>query len=86
MQTAKAQISANGRVVIPASYRKAMGLKGGEILTLTLDENGLHLESQRQAMLRAQAIVRQHVQSGRSLSDELIAERREEAAREQVDG
>jgi hypothetical protein len=34
------------------------------------------------AILRAQAIVRQYLPEGRSLVDELIAERRAEAARD----
>lgn len=76
------QISENGRIVIPAAYRKAMGLKGGEMVTIRLDEDGLHIQSQAQAIKRAQAIVRKYVSADRKLSDELIAERRLEAKRE----
>ena len=82
MSVETAQISENGRIVIPASYRKAMGLKGGEVLTIRMDEEGLHIQSQRQALLRAQAAVRKFVSADRSLVDELIAERRLEAKRE----
>src|SRR5882757_3163247 len=82
MPVETAQISENGRIVIPASYRKAMGLKGGEVLTIRMDEEGLHIQSQRQALLRAQAAVRKFVSADRSLVDELIAERRLEAKRE----
>jgi AbrB family looped-hinge helix DNA binding protein len=78
-----AQISENGRIVIPAVYRKAMGLKGGEVVTIRLDEEGLHIQSRAQAIKRAQAIVRKYVPEGVSLVDELIAERRREAKREQ---
>jgi AbrB family looped-hinge helix DNA binding protein len=77
-----AQISENGRIVIPAAYRKAMGLKGGEVVTIRMDEDGLHIQSQAQAIKRAQAIVRKYVSADRSLSDELIAERQLEAKRE----
>jgi AbrB family looped-hinge helix DNA binding protein len=76
------QISENGRIVIPAAYRKAMGLKGGEVVTIRMDEDGLHIQSQAQAIKRAQAIVRKYVSADRKLSDELIAERRLEAKRE----
>jgi AbrB family looped-hinge helix DNA binding protein len=86
MSVETAQISENGRIVIPASYRKAMGLKGGEVLTIRMDEDGLHIQSQRQALLRAQAAVRKFVSADRSLVDELIAERRLEAKRESERG
>ncbi|SNS37487.1 looped-hinge helix DNA binding domain-containing protein, AbrB family [Granulicella rosea] len=86
MSVEKAQVSANGRIVIPATYRRAMGLKGGEILTMSLDDEGLHIQTMRQALLKSQAIVRKYVDPSRSLSDELIAERRLEFQREQERG
>ena len=79
MQVEKAQLGENGRIVIPAAFRKALGLKGGEILTVRMDEDGLHIQTKRQALLRARSIVRDHVSADRRLSDELIAERRLEA-------
>ena len=82
MSVETAKINENGRIVIPAAYRKAMGLKSGEIVTMRLDEEGLHIQSRAQAIKRAQAIVRKYVSADRSLSDELIAERRLEAKRE----
>ena len=83
MQIEKTQMSEDGRIVIPAAYRKAMGLKGGDVLTVQMDEKGLHLQTKRQALLEAQALVRNYVSAERSLSDELIAERREEFRREE---
>jgi len=73
----------NGRVVIPAPIREAMGLKPGETLEVSLEEDGLRLRTQRQIIARAQAMVRKYVRPGRSLSAELIAERRLEAKREE---
>ena len=83
MQLEKAQMSENGRIVIPAAYRKAMGLKGGDVLMVQMDEKGLHLQTKKQALLEAQAVVRKYVNAKRSLSAELIAERRAEARREE---
>ena len=82
MSVETAHVSENGRIVIPAAFRKAMGLKGGEVVTIRMDEDGLHIQSRAQAIKRAQAIVRKYVSADRSLSDELIAERRLEAKRE----
>jgi len=72
----------SGRVVIPGEYRRRLGLRSGDEIILHLDEEGLHLYTPAQAVARAQALVRRYVPEGRSLSDELISERREEAARE----
>ncbi len=47
-----------------------------------LDEEGLHIYTPAQVVARAQSLVRSYVPEGRSLSGELISERREEASRE----
>jgi len=45
-------------------------------------QGALFLETRDQGIARAQALVRKHIPKGRRLSDELIRERRKEAARE----
>ena len=82
MHIEKARMSENGRIVLPSAIRKAMGLKGGDELTFSLDEEGLHIQTMRQKIARAQAMVRELVPPGPSIADELIAERRLEAKRE----
>ncbi len=72
----------SGRVVIPGEYRRRLGLRSGDEIIMHLDDEGLHLYTPAQAVARAQALVRRYVPEGRSLSDELISERREEAVRE----
>ena len=83
---AKSKINENGRIVIPAPIREQMGLKAGETLFMTVDGDVLRLESHRARVRRVQESMRRHIASGRSLADELIAERREEARRETEDG
>lgn len=75
-------IGLGGRVVIPASYRHALGLKEGDEVSLRMEEGELRLTTPDQALRRAQALVRRHVDADRSLADELIAERRREARHE----
>lgn len=77
----KTTIGDGGRLVIPAAYRKALGLKPGDEVQMTLEDGEIKLVSTRQAIARAQALVRRYVPKDRSLSEELIRERREEAAR-----
>ncbi|MBA2511194.1 MAG: AbrB/MazE/SpoVT family DNA-binding domain-containing protein [Rubrobacteraceae bacterium] len=78
----KTKMGQSGRVVIPGEYRRRLGLRSGDEIILHLDEEGLHLYTPAQAVARAQALARRYVPEGRSLSDELISERREETARE----
>jgi AbrB family looped-hinge helix DNA binding protein len=82
MREAKLRIAANGRVVIPAPMRAALGLRGGGAIIARLVDGAVVLESQDAAVRRAQAMVGRYLPSGSNLVDELIAERRAEAARE----
>ena len=78
----KVKLAEGGRVVIPAAYRKALGLHVGDEVILRLEEGEVRILTPRQAIKRAQGLVRYYVPEGQSLSDELIAERRAEAERE----
>ena len=77
----KTKIAEGGRLVIPARYRKALGLKAGDEVVLVLQDDEIRVVSARRAIARAQALVRRYVPKQRSLSEELIRERKEEAAR-----
>lgn len=76
----KTIISEGGRLVIPAKYRKALGIKPGDEVTFILEDGQLRVISSRQAVTQAQNLVKRYVAKGRSLSKELIKERKEEAA------
>ncbi len=76
----KTTIREGGRLVIPAKYRKALGIKPGDEVLLSLEDGEIRVVSMRQAVARAQNLVRCYIPKGRSLSGELIKERREEAA------
>lgn len=71
-----------GRLVLPASVRRDLGLKKGDRVSLIVGSNGeMRIVSWREAARRARGMYA-HLAPGRSLVDELIAERREEARRE----
>jgi bifunctional DNA-binding transcriptional regulator/antitoxin component of YhaV-PrlF toxin-antitoxin module len=74
-------LGSGGRLVVPARFRKAMGVQPGDSLVMALQGSELRVLSPREALRRAQALVRRHVPAGRRLSEELIAERRREARR-----
>lgn len=77
-----ARINENGRIVIPAAFRRDLGIKAGDIVVLRLENNELRITTLQQRLAKAQQWMRQNVAPGTSLSDELIAERREAAKRE----
>jgi AbrB family looped-hinge helix DNA binding protein len=77
-----ARVNDNGRVVIPASYRKALGIKAGDEVILRMEDDELRITTMTRRIERAQRRIRQYVKPGVSLADELIAERREAAKRE----
>ena len=82
MKGMSARIADGGRLVIPAEYRRALGLETGDEVIIRLEDGELRILTRAEAVKRAQAIVRRHVRKGRSLVDELTAERRAEAADE----
>lgn len=82
MNEARTRINENGRIVIPASFRKALGLTAGDEVVVRLEDNELRILTLAQRIRHAQQIVRRYVKPGTSLADELIAERREAAKRE----
>jgi antitoxin PrlF len=81
-QETRTRVNENGRVVIPAAFRKAMGINVGDQVVLRIEDNELRISTLKQRIERAQRLVRQHVKPGTSLVDELIAERRKAAKRE----
>ena len=75
----RTKVNENGRVVIPASYRKALGIKAGDEVILRMEDDELRITTMKARIERAQRRIRKYVKPGVSLADELIAERREAA-------
>lgn len=75
-------IGPQGRIVVPARFRRELGLAEGATLAITSDGRRLILEPRDEVLRRARARYARARPGGRRLSDELIAERREEARRE----
>jgi AbrB family looped-hinge helix DNA binding protein len=82
---ARLKIGPGGRVVIPAEMREALGAEEGDTLLASVVDGEMRLVSTQTAIKRAQAIVRAYIPAGGpSLVDELIADRRAEAAAEEA--
>jgi AbrB family looped-hinge helix DNA binding protein len=78
----RARLNENGRVVIQASFRKALGIEAGDEVVLRLEDNELRITTLKQRLDRARHRVKKYVKPGRSLVEELLGERRAAAKRE----
>ena len=72
-------------MVIPAELRRELELEPGETLMAHVESRRLVLERREQILERLRQELRAAVPAERSMVDDLIAERREEAAREALD-
>ena len=77
----KVHVGPQGRIVIPAQFRKALDICAGETLIARVEDGRLVLETRERIIKRLRDSFA-NVPSDVSLVDELIAERREEARRE----
>ncbi len=78
----RARIEGKGRVVIPASFRSALGLKVGDEIDLRIEDNEIRISTLQSRLTKSRERLRKFVKPGRRLSDELIAERRRAAMNE----
>lgn len=72
------KITEGGRIVIPVEYRRALNLNIGDSIVITLEEGEVRILPRKEANRRAREIVKRYTGS-RSLVEELINERKEEA-------
>jgi AbrB family looped-hinge helix DNA binding protein len=71
---AEVQLGARGRLVVPARLRKTLGFEPGDVLVARVEDGRLVIEKTESVKRRLHARFDQL--KGRSLADELIAERR----------
>ena len=67
--------------MIPAEFRRDLGLVPGAVVVISeMDDGDLRISTPAAGLRRARALVERYVEPGRSLVDELLAERRQESA------
>lgn len=72
--------------MIPAEMRRRLKIGPGETLTAVIEADRLILERREHVLERLRSELREATPKGRSMVDELIAERRDEAEREAAAG
>ena len=75
-------VGPGGRVVIPSAFREALGLKVGDAVSMRIEGEELRLVNFDTETLRIRERLARYVPDGVSLVDELIRDRRREAAAE----
>lgn len=71
-----------GRIILPASVRKDLGLKQGDALHLSVDDGMIQLKTVTRSIKDIQTLVRSHNPNRTSLVDKLFTEREREAAKD----
>ncbi len=81
--TTTLEVGPQGRLVIPAIIRKSLGIEVGSTLVASVVDGKLVLETQAQLLNQFYSrFAKVRMQTGDSVVDELICERRSEAAHE----
>jgi len=75
-------MDSGGRIVVPAGFRRALGVGAGQELVMSLDDGFVRLQTIDAALEQVRAIARRRRRNDASVVDEFIAERRREAATE----
>ena len=82
MQTFTVKLDHAGRILVPSKFRKQLGWTKGSELVVSVDEDSMRLQSRKQAVRRAQDYFPMLGPKEQLWSEELIQDRRKEAARE----
>jgi bifunctional DNA-binding transcriptional regulator/antitoxin component of YhaV-PrlF toxin-antitoxin module len=76
-------IDNQGRIMLPSWWRKIEGIvPSTELCVAVTDGGALVVETREQGLRRARALLRKYIPEGVNLSEELMADRRAEAAHE----
>ena len=81
-ESRRVRVDPGGRVVVPAGFRKALGIRNGQEVLIVLDDGFVRLQTVDAALERVRAIARRRRTGAGSVADDFIAERRAEAAKE----
>ena len=83
MENYTTRLEKSGRILIPASVRRQLGLSAGSQVLVKVEESGtLQVTSRAQALAKVREEIHKYIPAGQDLAEELIRDRRAEAERE----
>ena len=77
-QTIDIKVASNGRMILPLSVRKALGLHGDAKVILTVEDDQVRLSPIGHGVSRAQALYREHANQART-TDDFLSDRKADA-------
>jgi AbrB family looped-hinge helix DNA binding protein len=83
-QSIDLKVASNGRMILPASVRKAMGLHGEAKVILTVEDDQVRLSPIGHGVARAQALYRANAKQARTI-DDFLSDRKAEAVTDNDD-
>lgn len=81
----RAALVSGGRLQVPAEVRRQLGLADGDAVKIEVVDGEMRVRSARPNWELIHAIARKYVPEGVSVVDDFIADRRAEAAREELE-
>lgn len=82
----RTRLASRGRITVPTELLSELGLNvGDEVFFALLPDGAVLMYTMDQAIETAHKLLEQYVPPGVSLVDELMRDRREEAAREELE-
>jgi len=76
MHQIKTKLGVGGQIIIPPEFLQILGLEVEDAVILRLEDSEVRIFTPQKAIRKAQKLVSEYLPDERSLSDELIAERR----------
>lgn len=82
MNAHNGRLVSGGRLQLPSDVRRELGLADGDQVVMRVVDGELRVRPRRDVLKRIQAMLRPYAPTDGSVADELIADRRTEAARD----
>ena len=79
------RMAANGRLSVPAKFRKALGLEEGGMVVLSLQDGEIRIRPVGVVLAEVQALVAPYLKASGDTVEHFLADKRAEAAREERD-
>ena len=79
------RMAANGRLSVPAKFRKALGLEEGGMVVLSLQDGEIRIRPVGVVLAEVQAIVAPYLKASGDTVEQFLADKRAEVAREELD-
>jgi AbrB family looped-hinge helix DNA binding protein len=76
------RLVSGGRLQLPSDVRRELGLVDGDQVVMRVIDGELHVRPRRDVLKRIQVMLRPYAPADGLVSDELIQDRRTEAARD----